>query len=107
MTAIAPLVRSCSRPLAPKGPSTHVHRVANRWGYVATSTPERTLAALTAKLPQRYWIEINERLVPFGKYICTGPQPHCPRCPLLSMCQQVGVKNASAPASFGRGGGQP
>jgi len=23
MTAIAPLVRSCSRPLAPKGPSTH------------------------------------------------------------------------------------
>ena len=24
----------------------HVHRVANRWGYVATSTPERTLAAL-------------------------------------------------------------
>ena len=23
MTAVAPLVRSCSRPLAPKGPSTH------------------------------------------------------------------------------------
>jgi len=81
----------------------HVHRVANRWGYVATSTPERTLAALQAKLPQQYWIEINERLVPFGKYICTGPQPHCPRCQLLSMCQQVGVKHASAPAPSGKG----
>ena len=70
----------------------HVHRVANRWGYVATSTPERTLAALQAKLPRQYWIEINERLVPFGKYICTGPQPHCRDCVLLSMCRQVGVK---------------
>ena len=69
----------------------HVHRVANRWGYVATATPERTLAALQAKLPRQYWIEINERLVPFGKYICTGPRPHCPDCPLLSMCRQVGV----------------
>ncbi len=69
----------------------HVHRVANRWGYVATATPERTLAALQAKLPREYWIEINERLVPFGKYICTGPRPDCPDCPLLSMCRQVGV----------------
>ena len=69
----------------------HVHRVANRWGYVATTTPERTLAALHAKLPRQYWIEINERLVPFGKYICTGPRPHCAECPLLSMCRQVGV----------------
>ena len=69
----------------------HVHRVANRWGYVAATTPERTLAALQAKLPRQYWIEINERLVPFGKYVCTGPRPHCPDCPLLPMCRQVGV----------------
>jgi endonuclease III len=69
----------------------HVHRVANRWGYVATSTPEQTLAALTEKLPERYWVEINERLVPFGKFICTGVSPKCSTCPLLSMCGQVGV----------------
>jgi len=30
MTAIAPLVRSCSRPLAPKGPSTHAPRWRGR-----------------------------------------------------------------------------
>ena len=69
----------------------HVHRVTNRWGYVATTTPEQTLAALAAKLPQRYWVEINERLVPFGKSICTGIRPRCSTCPLLSMCRQVGV----------------
>src|SRR3712207_3394720 len=38
----------------------HVHRIANRWGYVATKTPERTMQALTAILPERYWIERSE-----------------------------------------------
>jgi endonuclease-3 len=70
----------------------HVHRVVNRWGYVATRTPEQTMAALAAKLPERYWIEINERLVPFGKWTCTGTAPpRCSTCPLRSMCRQVGV----------------
>jgi endonuclease-3 len=69
----------------------HVHRVTNRWGYVAAPTPERTMAALGKQLPRRYWIEINERLVPFGKAVCTGVRPRCPNCPLLSMCRQIGV----------------
>jgi endonuclease-3 len=69
----------------------HVHRVTGRWGYVAASTPEKTLAALEAKLPERYWIDINRLLVPFGKHICTGNRPRCSTCPVLDMCRQVGV----------------
>ncbi len=69
----------------------HVHRVTNRWGYVATASPEKTMAALAAKLPEKYWIEINERLVPFGKHVCTGTRPRCSTCPLLAICRQVGV----------------
>jgi|SRR5665811_411863 len=69
----------------------HVHRVANRWGYVSTSTPEQTMAALEKMLPPKYWVEINERLVPFGKHICTGARPKCSTCPVREMCQQVGV----------------
>jgi endonuclease III len=71
----------------------HVHRITNRWGYVATSSPDRTMLALERLLPQRYWIEINERLVPFGKFICTAARPKCSTCLLLSMCRQVGVVN--------------
>ncbi len=71
----------------------HVHRITNRWGYVYTSTPEQSMVALGKKLPERYWIEINERLVPFGKFVCTGTRPKCSSCLLLSMCQQVGVSN--------------
>jgi endonuclease-3 len=70
----------------------HVHRVTNRWGYVAAATPEKTMVALEEKLPKRYWIEINRLLVPFGKHICTGNLPRCSTCPVLDMCQQVGVK---------------
>jgi endonuclease-3 len=71
----------------------HVHRVTNRWGYVQTKTPEKTALALAEILPKRYWIEINERLVPFGKFICTAARPRCSSCLLLSMCRQVGVHN--------------
>lgn len=69
----------------------HVHRVTNRWGYVRTRTPEQTMTALEAKLPQRYWVEINRLLVPFGKHVCTGQAPRCSICVVLEMCQQVGV----------------
>jgi endonuclease III len=69
----------------------HVHRVTNRWGYVAAPTPEATLAALEARLPERYWVELNALLVPFGKHICTGVRPRCSTCPVLNMCRQVGV----------------
>jgi endonuclease III len=69
----------------------HVHRVTNRWGLVAEPTPEKTMTALQEELPQANWVEINALLVPFGKHICTGIRPKCSTCPLLEMCQQVGV----------------
>lgn len=80
---------ACSRPRI--SVDIHVHRVTNRWGYVATRTPEQTTAALERCLPRKYWIEINALLVPFGKHICTGVAPRCSTCPLLDMCRQVGV----------------
>jgi endonuclease-3 len=81
---------ACGQPFI--GVDVHVHRVTNRWGYVQTKTPEKTMAALEEKLPQRYWLEINRLLVPFGKHICTGRLPRCSTCPVLEMCQQVGVE---------------
>jgi endonuclease-3 len=69
----------------------HVHRVTNRWGYVAASTPEKTMLELEGKLPREHWIDINRLLVPFGKHICTGQLPRCSICPVLKMCRQVGV----------------
>ncbi len=80
---------ACNLPLI--GVDIHVHRVTNRWGLVLAKTPEKTMVALQAELPKANWVEINALLVPFGKHICTGTQPKCSTCPLLEMCQQVGV----------------
>lgn len=69
----------------------HVHRVTNRWGYVQTGTPEKTMGELEKKLPKEHWLDINRLLVPFGKHICTGQLPKCSSCPVLEFCHQVGV----------------
>ncbi len=69
----------------------HVHRICNRWGYVATATPEKTHDVLSTILPEEHRVEINALLVPFGKHICTGVAPRCSTCPILTACRQVGV----------------
>ena len=94
-TGVGPKIAALTLGIAFGAPAiavdVHVHRIVNRWGYVAARTPERTAEALAATLPRRYWIEINERLVPFGKFVCTRLQPKCSTCLLLSMCRQIGV----------------
>jgi endonuclease-3 len=86
---------ACGANAAPHvGVDIHVHRITNRWGYAAAKTPEKTMTALDSVLPVKFRVEINRLLVPFGKHICTGVQPRCSTCPVLSMCQQVGVGDA-------------
>lgn len=87
----ANLTLGVSRGIPAIAVDVHVHRITNRWGVVAAPTPEATLAQLEAWLPREHWVEINERLVPFGKRVCTGRAPKCSSCPLLEMCAQVGV----------------
>jgi endonuclease-3 len=70
---------------------THVHRVSNRLGWVHTTTPEQTEAALQKVLPRRYWIPINALLVAFGQSVCTPVSPRCSVCPLASRCPRIGV----------------
>ncbi len=73
---------------------THVHRITNRWGYVQTGTPDETEFALREKLPKRYWIELNDRLVTYGQNICKPLSPHCSRCRLYAFCGRVGVERS-------------
>jgi endonuclease-3 len=70
---------------------THVHRISNRLGYVATKTPEQTEQALRMKLPVRYWKDYNTLLVAFGQRICRPVSPYCSRCPVSGYCDRVNV----------------
>ena len=70
---------------------THVHRISNRLGLVATKTPNQTEFVLREVLPQQYWIIFNDLLVMHGQTICTPISPKCSICPITEYCKQVGV----------------
>lgn len=70
---------------------THVHRVSNRLGMVATNTPKETEFAMRKVLSKRYWIGCNELLVSFGREICRPLSPLCSQCPLENDCPRIGV----------------
>ncbi|NTV28797.1 MAG: endonuclease III [Candidatus Omnitrophica bacterium] len=70
---------------------THVHRISNRLGYVATRTPEETEQALRDRLPRRHWKEYNALLVVWGQNVCRPVSPRCSECPVAGLCRRVGV----------------
>ncbi|MDF1568824.1 MAG: endonuclease III [Spirochaetaceae bacterium] len=69
----------------------HVHRIANRRGWIATEKPDASEAALRAIVPQKWWIDLNKLLVQFGQLVCTPQSPKCSECPISSNCPRIGV----------------
>jgi len=69
----------------------HVHRISNRMAYIKTTKPDESELVLRKKLPERYWINYNDILVPFGQHLCTPISPFCSRCPITEYCERVGV----------------
>lgn len=70
---------------------THVHRISNRLGLVATKTPYQTEFALRETLLKEYWMIFNDLLVMHGQTICTPISPRCSICPITEYCKRVGV----------------
>ncbi len=70
---------------------THVHRIANRLGWVATRTPEETEHALYAVARRRWWPLINLYLVTWGQNVCRPTYPLCGVCVLVDVCPRIGV----------------
>ena len=70
----------------------HVHRIANRLGWVQTRTPEETEQALYKTLEQQWWPMVNLYLVTWGQNVCRPVYPRCDRCPVLKMCPRIGVQ---------------
>ena len=70
---------------------THVHRIANRLGWIRTRTPEETEQALYAATDARWWPLINLYLVTWGQNVCRPVYPRCGECVIRSHCARVGV----------------
>lgn len=70
---------------------THVHRIANRLGWVKTRTPEQTELALHEVVPRRFWPNVNLYLVTWGQNVCLPVYPKCRACVVSSQCPKIGV----------------
>jgi endonuclease III len=70
---------------------THVHRIANRLGWVRTKTPVDTEHALYRVVPKRFWPEVNLRLVTWGQNVCRPVYPRCRACVVSPLCPRIGV----------------
>lgn len=73
---------------------THVHRIANRLGWVRTKTPEATEQALYEATDARWWPYINLYLVTWGQHVCRPVYPRCGDCAIRSFCPRIGVTKA-------------
>jgi endonuclease-3 len=70
---------------------THVHRISNRLGWVATRTPEETEQALYRAAHRRWWPIINLYLVTWGQNVCRPVYPLCSTCAIAGRCPRIGV----------------
>jgi endonuclease-3 len=73
---------------------THVHRIANRFGWVKTKLPDETEQALYESTDARWWPYINLYLVTWGQNVCRPVYPRCGDCPIAQLCPRIGVTRA-------------
>jgi len=78
------LVDICSKDAI--GVDTHVHRIANRLGWVNTKTPEETEKELKHLVPKKLWNKINKALVGYGQTVCLPVKPQCNECVIKEKC---------------------
>lgn len=70
---------------------THVKRITRLLGLTQQKTPEKIEQDLQTLLPKSEWINFSHRLIHHGRRICIARRPKCDQCPLLSLCQRVGL----------------
>ena len=72
---------------------THVHRIANRLGWVRTAMAEETEQALYRVTAQRWWPYLNLYLVTWGQNVCRPLSPRCGECAIAADCPRIGVRS--------------
>lgn len=75
---------------------THVHRIANRLGWVRTRTPEETEQALYRTVASRWWPSVNLYLVTWGQNVCRPVYPRCGDCVISGACPRIGVTRTAS-----------
>jgi len=70
---------------------THVKRIAFLLGLTKATQPEKIEQDLMRLLPRDEWVNFSHRLIHHGRKICIARRPKCTICPLLPVCDRVGL----------------
>ena len=71
---------------------THVTRLSNRLGLVATRDPEKIEALVCRMVPAKEWTGLSLRLILHGRRVCDARRPRCEQCVLNDFCPSSLVK---------------
>ncbi len=71
---------------------THVKRVTNRLGLVATPDPVKIEQDLKALFPVGQWAGLSMRFIQFGRDVCDARRPLCSECELNRLCPWPGKR---------------
>ena len=66
---------------------THVNRVLNRLGLVATDVPEKIEHIVNEAVDPAKWCNFSHVLIFHGRDICHARGPECGACPLARLCK--------------------
>lgn len=69
----------------------HVHRIANRLGWVKTKKPLDTEKKLLEILPKNLVRKCNKAMVAYGQTVCLPRNPKCKECKVREYCERVGL----------------
>jgi endonuclease-3 len=84
-TAACVLAFSLGRPAIPV--DTHVHRVAERLGYLPPRTSaERAHDVMEQLVPPKLRVSMHVGLIRLGREVCKPGRPRCEECPLQNLC---------------------
>jgi endonuclease III len=96
-TAACVLAFSLERPALPV--DTHVHRVAERLGFLpAGATAARAHRLLEELVPGRLRVSMHVGLIRHGRALCRAGRPRCQECPLQDLCPSAQTYLAGPPS---------
>jgi endonuclease-3 len=71
---------------------THVMRLSNRLGFVATRDPVKIEYQVTSMVPPEEWTALSLRLILHGRRVCDARRPRCEECVLNGFCPSALVR---------------
>lgn len=80
---------------------THVTRLTNRLGLVATKDPKKIELIVCAMVPKKEWTGLSLRLILHGRRVCIARKPRCEVCLLNDFCPSSTVRPKGKRATAG------